>query len=268
MKLHYSLLAIGLASLFAAAPALAVEDGDDALTDSVTSLWDITDTFGLVFIDGQIDVSARSGATVEQTQLTGGFFSNHSLGDINMSATFGDAMDGASGNLGINIAAGVGNAQSNDAALSSLTDDAKDPAAAYASAMVFSDQTAWDNSAEATWINDFDASVGDGALAGASGNIGVNVAAGVGNAQSNALAASSTTDGTVAYATSDSNQDADGNNILQDFFPTLNLTASLDGGALNGASGNIGVNIAAGVGNLQHNSLAIASVSSCVTCNP
>lgn len=259
MKLHYTLLAIGLASLFAAAPAMAVEDGDDAFLDSVTSLWDITDTFGLVFIDGQIDVSARSGATVEQTQLTGGFYSNHAVGDIDMTATFGAALQGASGNLGVNIAAGVGNAQSNDAALSSVIDD---HSAAYASAMVFSDQTAWDNTAESTWFNDYDAAVGDGALAGASGNIGVNVASGVGNAQSNALAASTNSDGTVAYATSDSNQDADGNLILQDFFPSLNLTASLDGGALNGASGNIGVNIASGVGNLQHNSLAIASVSS------
>ena len=266
MKLHRTLLAIGLASLFAAAPAMAVEDADDAFLDSVVSLWDITDTFGLVFIDGQIDVSARSGAVVEQTQFSGGFFSNHTLGDINMTATFGDAMDGASGNLGINIAAGVGNNQSNDAALSSVIDDSGDTEA-YASAMVFSDQTAWDNTAESTWINDFDASVGDGALAGATGNIGVNVAAGVGNGQSNALAASTNSEGTVAYATADSNQETDGNTIQQDFFPTLNLTATLDGGALNGASGNIGVNIAAGVGNLQHNALSIASVSSCVSCD-
>ena len=65
MKLQHTLLAIGLASLFAAAPALAVEDADDAFLDNVTSLWDITDTFGLVFIDGQVDVSSRSGAVVE-----------------------------------------------------------------------------------------------------------------------------------------------------------------------------------------------------------
>lgn len=261
MKLQHTLLAIGLASLFAAAPALAVEDADDAFLDNVTSLWDITDTFGLVFIDGQVDVSSRSGAVVEQTQLTGGFFSNHAVGDIDMTAAFGAALQDASGNLGVNIAAGVGNAQSNDAALSSITDE-NGWTDTYASAMVFSDQTAWDNTAESLWFNDYDASVGDGALSGATGNIGVNVAAGVGNAQSNALAASNNSGGTVAYATSDSNQDADGNSILQDFFPTLNLSASLDGGALNGASGNIGVNIAAGVGNLQHNSLAIASVSS------
>jgi len=261
MKLHHTLLAIGLTTLFAAAPAMAVEDSDDAAVDTLASFFDITDTFGLVFIDGQIDVSARSGAIVEQTQLTGGFFSNHASGDIDMSATLGDALAGASGNLGVNIAAGVGNAQSNDAALSSVIDTSSNPAAAYATAMVFSDQTSYDNSGEALFFNSYDASVGDGALADATGNIGVNVASGVGNAQSNALAASTNSDGTVAYATSDSNQEADGNNILQDFFPALSLTASLDGGALAGASGNIGVNIASGVGNLQHNSLALASVA-------
>lgn len=260
MKLHHTLLAIGLASLFAAAPALAVEDADDAFLDQTTSLWDITDTFGLVFIDGQIDVSARSGAVVEQTQLTGGLFSNHALGDINMTASLGDALDGASGNIGANVAAGVGNAQSNDAALSSLTDISNAPDT-YASAMVFSDQTSYDNSAAATWFNDYDASVGDGALANATGNIGVNVASGVGNAQSNALAASTNSAGTVAYATADSNQESDGNNILLEFLPSLNLTASLDGGALAGASGNIGVNVASGAGNLQHNALAIASAA-------
>lgn len=265
MKLHRTLLAIGLVSLFAAGPALAVEDADDAFLDHTTSLWDITDTFGLVFIDGQIDVSARSGAVVEQTQLTGGLFSNHIAGDANLSATLGGALDGVSGNIGVNIAAGVGNAQSNGAALSSLIDDSNEDVA-YASALVFSDQTAWDNTAEATWFNDYDASVTDGALAGATGNIGVNVASGVGNAQSNALAASTNSAGHVAYATADSNQEADGNNIVLDFLPSLGLTASLDSGALNGASGNINANIASGVGNLQHNSLAIASASTCVTC--
>ena len=82
--------------------------------------------------------SSRSGAVVEQTQLTGGFFSNHAVGDIDMTAAFGAALQDASGNLGVNIAAGVGNAQSNDAALSSITDE-NGWTDTYASAMVFSD---------------------------------------------------------------------------------------------------------------------------------
>ena len=45
------------------------------------------------------------------------------------------------------------------------------------------------------------------------------------------------------------------------------LFAVLGGNALSDASGNIGVNVSAGVGNLQHNGLAIASAS-CGTCTP
>ena len=41
----------------------------------------------------------------------------------------------------------------------------------------------------------------------------------------------------------------------------LDNTASLDGAALSAAIGNIGVNIAAGVGNAQHNGLSIAVAS-------
>ena len=46
----------------------------------------------------------------------------------------------------------------------------------------------------------------------------------------------------------------------------LDNTASLSGNALSQAVGNIGVNIAAGAGNAQHNGLSIA-VASCGTCD-
>jgi len=254
MKLRHTLLALALTGLFASAPAMAAEDLDDASLENWTWIHDHVDTEGLVLLYGEIEATSRSSATVEQTQTTQGFQSLY--GDINLSATLGDALGGASGNIGANVAAGAGNAQSNDAALAALT--AADPGV-YASAQVFSDQTSLENTASATWFNSYDASVTDGALAGATGNVGVNVASGVGNAQSNALAASSNSAGSAAYATSDSNQEANGNYIELDFLPTLDLTASLGGGALAGATGNIGVNVASGVGNLQHNSLAIAS---------
>ncbi len=253
MKLRHTLLAFALTGLFATAPAMAAEDLDDASLENWTWIHDHVDTEGLVLLYGEIEATSRSSATVEQTQITQGFQSLY--GDINLSATLGDALGGASGNIGANVAAGVGNAQSNDAALAALTTDP----GVYASAQVFSDQTSLENTASATWFNSYDASVTDGALAGATGNIGVNVASGVGNAQSNALAASSNSAGSAAYATSDSNQEASGNFIELDFLPTLDLTASLGGGALAGAVGNIGVNVASGVGNLQHNSLAIAT---------
>lgn len=255
MKLHRTLLAIGLASVFAAAPAFAAEDSDDAISDSVTSLWDIVDTTGELFVDGTADVSARSGATAEQTQMVGGSLS---LGDIQLSATLGDAMDSAAGNIGINLASGVGNAQANDVAMSAL-DDAAMGDSVYASAMVFSDQTSQLSSAEATWFNNFDAAVTDGALANAQGNIGVNIAAGVANGQGNALAASANTAGAVAFANADSNQSATLNTLELGYLPSLALTATIDGGAMAGATGNVQVNVASGVGNLQHNAMAIST---------
>ncbi|MFC3552331.1 hypothetical protein ACFOLC_15100 [Lysobacter cavernae] len=282
MKLHHSLLALALTSLFAA-PALAqtVPDDDDAYLENWTIIHDHVDTEGLVFIYGEIPVSARSGAVVEQSQLTHGS-GNYATGENFMNADLGEgALDGATGNIGVNVAAGVGNAQSNDAALSSIisVDDADpghpeslaegDDPGVYASAMIFSDQKSDANYAtlpNSIVYTEWNASLGDDALAGATGNIGVNVAAGVGNAQSNALAASTNSAGTVAYATSDSAQEAYWNSIETEGGTQHTLNATLGMGALAGATGNLGVNVAAGVGNLQHNSLAIASASSCVTC--
>lgn len=245
-----TVLAIALASLFAAAPAVAADDA--ALTDAVISLWDVADTTIDVQVEGYAYVGARSGASVEQTQVTG---ENVMLGNLDADATLGDALDGASGNIGVNIASGVGNAQTNNVALSTIDGSSVD---AYASAMVFSDQAAISNSAIEIISGDYTASIGDGALAGAVGNVGVNVASGVGNAQGNAMAASVNSAGDVAYATGDSNQLA-GDNLFIGLGFGIGLNASLDGGALAGASGNIGVNVAAGVGNVQHNSLSIAS---------
>ncbi|MFP3748061.1 hypothetical protein SB816_33905, partial [Achromobacter sp. SIMBA_011] len=81
---------------------------------------------------------------------------------------------------------------------------------------------------------------------------------GVGNAQNNSLAASTTTSGSNAsyamIATDQTSQTA--NTSFQGSFAG---TAMLGAGALANATGNIGVNIAGGVGNVQHNGLAIAA---------
>lgn len=267
MKLHHSLLALALTGLFAA-PALAqtVPDDDDAFLENWTLIHDHVDTEGLVFIFGEIEATARSGAVVEQSQLTHG--GNYSSGESFMNADLGaGALDGASGNIGVNVAAGVGNTQSNDAALSSIIEEGG--TGVYASSMVFSDQKSDSNYAtlpNSITFTTWNASLGDDALAGATGNIGVNVAAGVGNAQSNALSASTNSGGTAAYATSDSAQEAYANYLEIEDGTQHTLNASLGMGALAGATGNLGVNVASGVGNLQHNSLSIASASGCVTC--
>lgn len=285
MKLHHTLLAIAAAGLFAA-PAFAqqVPDDDDALLLNGTIVVDAIATLGYVEVEGQIKANARSGAVVEQSQLTHGS-GNIADGENQMDATLGaGALQDAQGNMGVNVAAGVGNAQSNDAALSSIISDnggAKphvadngepqaEDAGLYASAMVFSDQRSDSNKGylpSSVLYTEWTADLGDDALAGASGNIGVNVAAGVGNAQSNALAASSNSEGVIALATSDSAQESYWNVLETESGTTHTLSASLGSGALAGATGNIGVNVASGVGNLQHNSLSIATASACTTCD-
>ena len=257
MKTHLKALAIALLAI--SAPAMA--EGDDATIytgwDMYNSIW----VYGDVFAYGDIRVSSESGALVDQDQTT---FANGSAGDGDNDAFASDnALRGASGNIGANIAAGVGNAQANDVALSSV-----DGNRVFASAMVFNSQWTYGNGATDNGSADnqlfYDASVSDNVLASASGNIGLNVAAGVGNAQSNALAASVNSSGTIAKASADSEQWTEFNELLA--WCDLDNSASLSGNALSSAVGNIGVNIAAGAGNAQHNGLSIATAS-CGTCD-
>ncbi|MGA3247495.1 MAG: hypothetical protein ABSD12_04850 [Paraburkholderia sp.] len=185
-----------------------------------------------------------------------------------ISASIGNgALDGTSGNIGVNIATGVDNAQSNDAALSNM-----DVGPVFGSSQIYSTQA----SGGSAKIGDFNfiSSVGAGALAGATGNVGVNVASGAGNVQNNSLSASATTDsGTSSSGKgwSRGGSSGDGGEVIASDQNCQTADAAVNGqftgssllgaGALAGATGNIGVNIASGVGNLQHNGLAVASVS-------
>ncbi|RDZ26584.1 hypothetical protein [Lysobacter silvisoli] len=259
MKLHTTLLAIAL-SAAVALPALA--QGDDAAIYSNTYISNDIDVSGKVRVKGKIRVSSESSAVVDQDQTT---LANQSLGDGDHDASLGDdALSNAQGNIGVNVAAGVGNAQANDTALSSV-----DGEKVFASAMVFSHQQSLGNYATTNTDHTYyEASLDGNALSDAKGNIGVNVAAGVGNAQSNAMAASVNSSGTIAKASADADQyayyntlDSEGRRI------SLDLYATLSGNALSNAQGNIGVNVASGVGNLQHNGLSIATAA-CQLCAP
>jgi hypothetical protein len=94
-----------------------------------------------------------------------------------------------------------------------------------------------------------------GALSTADGNLGLNAAAGAFNIQKNALVIASVTGGHLAEATSGVLQHSEANDsVHEDVTNSVSFSASLTG-----ASGNIGVNLAAGVGNLQLNTLTIAN---------
>jgi hypothetical protein len=193
------------------------------------------------------DVTTKGSTTVHtNTQVAG-----------TLTATTGtDAAKGVSGNLGINVAEGISNAQSNDVSLASV-----DIGNVFGNAQIFSTQA----SSGTARINNFNlnASIGDGSLSGVTGNVGVNVASGIGNVQNNSLAGAVTTTSpgnalTTAMVATDDNSQTAGMTVKGQF----QGTAMLGSGTLANATGNIGVNIAGGAGNLQHNGLAIAALNS------
>jgi len=220
---------------------------------NVTSIKNKIKVEGNVEVDGKIKVSAESGAVTDNSQASVGNLVI-TVGGAN-SATVNATGNGITGNVGINVASGTGNAQGNEAALASLADAAE----VFASAQTFSTQVSAVNANLALLTNN-GASLTD-SVNGVTGNVGVNIAGGSGNMQDNQLAASARTgmvrgSGAVAKA-SGSNQQMVSMTLNGDldFNMTNNasITRSLTG------SGNIGANVAAGYGNLQHNSLSIAS---------
>lgn len=229
--------------------------GDDVLMDGFifNDYFAVTDA--LVFVDGSIEVDGASSAAVDQDQAS---LLNLIFGDGDMDASVSDdvARD-FQGNLGINSAAGTGNNQANDAAISST--DTED---SFATAQVFNSQisaanigTDFPSGPDAQLA--YDAAISDDVLRDASGNAGVNVAAGQGNNQTNALAISSNAGNDAALATADSEQAS----VLNVLFvlDDLDATASVSGDVARGFTGNLGLNVAAGAGNNQHNGLAIAT---------
>jgi|AntDeeMinimDraft_4_1070355.scaffolds.fasta_scaffold05331_3 hypothetical protein len=297
-----------------------------------------------VNLDVNADPEHYSGALVDSKQFTADNAVTNKASENNATVGSGTGAN-ATGNVGINVAAGDNNAQANDAALASS--DAMD---VFGQSAAYSAQHAAGNGViNAGSPNS--AVLGSGSLAGASGNIAANVAAGSSNAQQNSLAASSNNSAGHTRATTGGVQQTTGNttanvpNVRKDFdvaavdaeftidasnlkmdqigdvypdtwtgnthsngsqtghidlddqvqggsdlnddggalafkgtddsvlsgtitgsMPTYTFVytdhsndATLGSNALQGASGNIGVNIAAGTNNLQRNSLSIAS---------
>jgi len=173
--------------------------------------------------------------------------------------TAGDGtLSNASGNIGLNMAAGDYNVQENAAVIASA--ESLDGSGG-AEAGSFSLQNLYSNGfndqsyeLENTDI-DNTVAIGAGLADGADGNIGVNAAAGAFNIQKNALVIATVTGGNLAEATAGTLQDVEENSsVHEDTTNNVSIGASLIG-----ASGNIGVNLASGVGNLQLNTLTIAN---------
>jgi hypothetical protein len=267
MKPTKFVLAAALAAVFVA-PAMAgdVSGVTASLIANGTVIGNAIGVSGRIRVGGDINVLSESGAVLDTEQFStvtvtpaittaptavGSVGGTTDVADPNTASVVGTAGNKAQGNIAISVAAGNGNGQSNAVALSAV-----DAQRVFASAQTFAEQRS--NSTITVAPLQVNSAYLVDALAGASGNISVNIAGGDGNLQQNQLAASVNADGTLAKAT--------GSN-LQDIRGTIRLgagginTATLGGAALSGAQGNIGANIAAGVSNVQRNSLSIAAAS-------
>ncbi|MBO8144408.1 MAG: hypothetical protein H0Z16_07510 [Thermodesulfobacterium sp.] len=102
-------------------------------------------------------------------------------GTENEASVSGDVLSGAQGNIGANVAAGDYNAQSNVVAIA-----AGEQKSSLVESKTFSVQKAMFNNVKNEGVTNT-ASASDNALSNAQGNIGLNIVAGVDNAQTNQL---------------------------------------------------------------------------------
>lgn len=189
--------------------------------------------------------------------------SSHNNAVLNLgtqnNASANNSLNGSSGNAQANIAAGDGNQQDNQTAIA-----AGDADAVFALGTITQDNH---NNISVQVATHNNASLNNSAN-GSSGNLGVNVAAGNFNQQKNQLAIASAK-GAAAAASSNTTQTSVDNAYLNTvatqsgpwgshtYLPVVNSASANN--SLNGSSGNLSANIAAGVGNQQGNTTVISS---------
>jgi hypothetical protein len=154
--------------------------------------------------------------------------------------------EGAAGNLGVNAVSGDFNLQQNLVVFAAAGDGAADVSA-----------EASQNSADLFLDGNISNSVtaGAGLLQEASGNIGLNAAAGAFNLQQNMIVIAAVDLSTLAASTAALSQHAENSGARYGAsFNSIMLDTNLSA-----ASGNIGLNIASGTGNSQMNLVALAN---------
>lgn len=298
-NLRRTLIALAVLSVFTVTAAYAHDDqGQSGTSTSVkitkkVSLSTNVNLDGNVKVDGTIDINSAAVALSSATQNSAdNTVTNNS--DVSNKATIkGSVGEDATGNVGVNQAAGDFNAQGNSAAIaaggsgSSSNSDADftfncgggwgmscgggDPGASaggMADAETFAAQTLKDTKTY-NYGTTNKAKISGSSFEDVSGNVGVNQASGNNNEQLNQLAAATNSNNVYALATSTLDQEWSGNSVQNDpgslgwcspLQATTN-TASLSGSVAEDASGNIGLNQAAGTGNLQSNSLSMAAAN-------
>lgn len=182
------------------------------------------------------------------------------------------------GNIGVNLAAGYYNMQMNAATLASSSVQNPDALGGWSEASTTSlqlligteqyaadsDILPEDDEGSGGGGNNFrDRNTIVGGTVGGDGNIGVNAAAGSFNQQANLMTLAVATDSALAEANSGLIQASVFNSVEQQ--DSIN---SVGGITIADVAGNIGVNMTAGVGNQQLNSLTIATSMAGAAPNP
>jgi hypothetical protein len=195
----------------------------------------------------------------------------YAVGSSNETGLYGNVLQNASGNIGVNEAAGINNQQNNSLAIATAANNDSEGYPIGATANVSATQTmALDGTNQGypyywfwSYANNA-AGLGSNALEGASGNIGANMASGNSNQQSNNTALSHTSNAEnsmtdYADAHAGANQLALGNGTMD---TNVQDSATVNGNAARHASGNVAINVVAGAQNQQENGLAMASIAS------
>ena len=220
-----------------------------------------TSLHGSVRLNGNINVNSSAVAVSDPKQL----IENNNLATNTPNTVTIGTITG-NGNIGVNAAAGFLNQQANIGTIASAPggnnnsrdngpkrgkdDDGKEQGnSGWAEANTISLQKVYNNNYFGTGaVNRVSIDLVRG-----NGNIGVNGASGAFNAQENVLTMAVVKDGALAEANAGIMQVSWGNDIISVGGSNSATIKNVEG------NGNIGVNAASGVGNIQSNSLTIAT---------
>ena len=274
MNTRYLMAAVAAPALLIGAPAFAQENSNFSPRFSVsysneleTSLNAESSFESEVSIDGDVLVegtihpdSSASAINDTKQMLTDLAVEDSGTNLVNRFDVTGN------GNVGVNVAAGFLNDQLNSTTIAVSADNRTRAArfggmsSAHTSSFQYLANLDYENSAPPPEGNELSNgtsatnTINFGTISG-SGNLGVNAAAGAFNQQSNLLTLAVATDSVLSQANAGLVQSASLSEVGDQDGPN-----TVNSGAISG-TGNIGVNLAAGVGNQQLNSLTIASSS-------
>jgi hypothetical protein len=204
------------------------------------------------FAQDSLDIAAAASAILNDEQTVSG--NTLGLGHLDNSVGFAaDIATEAGGAIGLNMVAGDFNLQKNAAVLALIADSAASESFASTSLSQNLFGNAFNGAAAAAQMRNA-VSVDISASDDVAGNVGVNAASGAFNVQSNALVIAAAPASMLAQAQAGLTQNAAQNfSAHHDVVNEVAATIILDD-----VSGNVGVNLASGVGNVQSNSITIA----------